>query len=133
MVPARVAPVDGAAPVEEAPIKGALANRVPLAVVTVLFGKRRPKRGRYGCSTSMEGATVRCRGCSTSEERATMRGRGSSTSDEGASAGGSPCSKKSKDKATGGVAAKGNCDLSNTTWHEMMMRRVERSRHRYPL
>jgi hypothetical protein len=133
MVPARVAPTDRAAPIEEALTKGVPAERASRAAGTVSFGKRRPKRGTYGCSTSVEGATVRRRGCSTSEEGATVRGRGCSTSDEGATAGGSPCNKKSKDEGAGGVAAKGNRDSSNTTWHKMMMRRVERSRHRYPL
>lgn len=146
-MPARVAPTDGAAPIEEAPTKGTPADRASRATGTVSFGKRRPKRGTYGCSTSVEGATVRRHGCSTSEEGATVRGcgcstseegatvrgRGCSTSDEGATTGGSPCSKKSKDEGVGGVAAKGNRDSLNTTWREMMMRRVERSRHQYPL
>jgi hypothetical protein len=62
-----------------------------------------------------------------------VSGRGCSTSEEEATAGGNPCNKKSKDEAAVGVAAKGKRDSSKTTWCEMMMRRVERSRHRYPL
>ena len=80
----------------------------------------KPARVERGCSTSLDdGATVY--GVAAAAVR---RGTGSACS----------ARRKSKlDRGSDRVDEKGKHDSSNTTWREIIMRRVERSKHRYPL